>query len=85
MSQAKQLLSRRDPSDPAYARLREALITARKAAGFSQQTLADKVGRPQSFIAKIERGERYVDLVEFLVLARILKINVVELIASIGR
>ena len=83
MAQAKQLLPRRDPSDPAYARLREALIAARKANALSQQALADKVGRPQSFIAKIERGERYVDLVEFLVLARILKIDIVDLIAAI--
>ena len=51
--------------DP-YQRLCELLIRERKRAGLTQAALAAKLGRPQSFVSKIERGERRVDVVEFL-------------------
>ena len=35
-----------------HAKLRELLISARKAAGLTQQEVADVLGRPQSFVAK---------------------------------
>lgn len=52
-----------------YQSLLSKLIAARKAAGFTQQELADKLGRHQSFISKIETGERRMDVVEFLHIA----------------
>ena len=39
---------------------------ARQKAGMSQQQVADQLGVPQSFVAKIELGERRIDVVEFL-------------------
>lgn len=48
----------------------ELMIKARKAAGLTQQTLADRLKKPQSFVAKYEGGERRVDVVEFLAIAR---------------
>ena len=45
------------------------LIAARKAAGVTQVELADRLGRPQSFVSKVERGERRVDVIEFCQLA----------------
>lgn len=45
--------------------LREGLVAARKEAGLTQQELADKLGKPQSFVAKYEGGERRLDVVEF--------------------
>jgi hypothetical protein len=38
--------------------------------GIVQQELADRLGKPQSFVAKIERGERWVDMIEFLAIAK---------------
>ena len=45
------------------------LRRARKAAGLTQQELADKLDRPQSFVAKYENGERRIDVIEFVALA----------------
>ena len=55
-----------------YARLIEALVAARHRAGIRQQALAKKLGRPQSFIAKYEGGERRIDLIEFVAIAKAL-------------
>lgn len=46
--------------------LLELLIKARNDAGFTQQTLATKIDKHQSFIAKYEGGERRLDVVEFI-------------------
>lgn len=59
----------RDLRQPRYARLRELMIEARKAAGLSQAAVAAKLGRPQSYIADIERNERRIDVIEFLALS----------------
>lgn len=55
-----------------YARLIEVLVAARHEAGIRQQALATKLGRPQSFIAKYEGGERRIDVIEFIAIARAL-------------
>ena len=41
------------------------LITMRTEAGFTQQQLADALEREQSFVWRIEHGERRLDVVEF--------------------
>jgi transcriptional regulator with XRE-family HTH domain len=51
---------------PASARLRELLIEARARAGLKQEGVAERLGRPQSFVSKYESGERRLDVVEFL-------------------
>jgi ribosome-binding protein aMBF1 (putative translation factor) len=51
------------------------LVAARESAGISQHDLALRLKTSQSAIARIEMGERRVDVVEFLDLARVLKIN----------
>lgn len=50
----------------------ECLIQARHDAKLRQEDLAERLGKPQSFVSKVERGERRLDLVEFLILARAL-------------
>lgn len=64
---------------PEYARLVAALVAVRKNAGIRQQALAKKLGRPQSFIAKYEGGERRIDVVEFIAIARALGADPVKL------
>ena len=41
------------------------LIEARHQAGVTQAVLAGRVGKPQSYISKVERRERRIDPVEF--------------------
>jgi transcriptional regulator with XRE-family HTH domain len=55
-----------------YGRLVEILVAARHEAGIRQQALATKLRRPQSFIAKYEGGERRIDIIEFIAIARAL-------------
>lgn len=64
---------------PEYARLIATLVAVRKGAGIRQQALAKKLGRPQSFIAKYEGGERRIDVIEFVAIARALGTDPVKL------
>lgn len=52
-----------------YQTLMTLLIEARHEVGLTQVQLAAKLSRPQSFVSKYERGERRLDLVEFLEVA----------------
>jgi transcriptional regulator with XRE-family HTH domain len=62
-----------------YERLIAMLVAVRHAAGVRQQRLATKLGKPQSFVAKYEGGERRIDLVEFIAIARALDADPVKL------
>jgi transcriptional regulator with XRE-family HTH domain len=57
----------------AYKELCAQLVAARHSAGLTQQQLAHKLGKTQSFVAKFEGGERRLDIVEFLEITRVLK------------
>ena len=56
-------------------RLREILIDARERHGWTQTELARKVGRTQSMVSNYERGQRRVDVAEFILLARALGLD----------
>jgi Helix-turn-helix len=59
----------------AYKRFRKLLADARKSANLTQQELALRLKRPQSFVSKYERGERRLDVVEFDEVAKALGID----------
>ena len=48
------------------------LIAARKNCGLTQTEVAEKLRKHQSFVSKYERGERRLDVVEFLKIANAL-------------
>jgi transcriptional regulator with XRE-family HTH domain len=58
-----------------YSALRTLLIAERNAARLTQQALADKLGRPQSYVSKFELGERRLDVVEFLEIVRAIGVD----------
>lgn len=66
-----------------YQRVIKALREARIAKGVTQESLAQALDRPQSFIAKVENGERRLDIVEFVHLARLLSIDPIRIIDNI--
>ena len=59
-------------TSPSYQAAVEALISVRREAGVSQRDLANQLGKPRSFISKIESRERRLDVIEFIALARAL-------------
>ena len=66
-----------------HASLIELLHAARKEAGLTQQQVADELRVPQSFVAKYEGGERRLDILEFIAIARALKIDPLALLGRI--
>jgi transcriptional regulator with XRE-family HTH domain len=61
----------------------ELMVGARKAAGLTQDALALRLKRPQSFVAKYEGGERRLDVVEFIAISRALGADPLKLMASL--
>jgi transcriptional regulator with XRE-family HTH domain len=64
---------------------RALLKAARARAGLTQQALARRLHRPQSFVAKYERGERRIDVIEFVAIARALEADPVRLLRKLLR
>jgi ribosome-binding protein aMBF1 (putative translation factor) len=48
------------------------LVEARGKAGMTQRDLAARIKRPHSFVGRMEAGERRVDVIEFIEIARVL-------------
>lgn len=61
------------------------LTEARHKSGLTQAELADRVGRDQTFISIIERGQRRVDVLEFVALAQAMGADPVRLFAEVFR
>jgi transcriptional regulator with XRE-family HTH domain len=56
-----------------YRRILEILIRARVRSGLTQQQLAKRIRKPQSFVSKYENGERRLDVAEFIWLMKALR------------
>lgn len=56
-----------------YKEIIKHLKKARIEAGLAQQDVADRLGKPQSYISKIESGERRLDVAEIKKFANIYK------------
>ena len=68
---------------PDQAAFCELMVGARKAAGLTQQALALRLKKPQSFVAKYEGGERRLDVVEFIGIARALGADPLKLMTTL--
>jgi transcriptional regulator with XRE-family HTH domain len=68
---------------PDHARFLELLVQTRRQAGLTQQAVAERLERPQSFVAKYENGERRLDVLEFVAVARALGADPVGLLAKL--
>jgi ribosome-binding protein aMBF1 (putative translation factor) len=68
--------------DPRYLEIVARLRAAREHRGLSQAELATRVGKRQSYIAKVETCERRLDLLEALALCDVLMVSLEAIIPS---
>jgi transcriptional regulator with XRE-family HTH domain len=68
---------------PRQERLQSLLADARKARGMTQADVAKALGKPQSFVAKYENGERRIDVIEFVDIAAALGVVAGDILAQV--
>ncbi len=68
---------------PGHQALMQVLIATRKSKGITQQELANRLDRPQSYIAKVETGERRLDVVELIEICDALKKDAAEFVSDV--
>lgn len=56
---------------PKYEDIINKLRLAREEAGLKQETVATKLGKYQSYLSKIEHGDRRIDIIELIELAQL--------------
>jgi transcriptional regulator with XRE-family HTH domain len=71
---------RKTLGSPDHERFLELLVQTRRDAGLTQLAVAERLERPQSFVAKYENGERRLDVLEFIAVARALGADPVALL-----
>lgn len=68
----------------AYVRVAAVIRDLRRSRGWTQAELADRLGVHQTYVSKIELGERRLDVVEAAALARALSVTVADIMARAG-
>ena len=68
-----------------HLRLRKLLVARRKEAGLTQTVVAERLGKPPSYVAKYEGGDRRLDVLEFLDVATAIGFEPCALIRSLLR
>jgi hypothetical protein len=68
-----------------HERLRELLRAERKRAGLTQTVVAERLGKPPSYVAKYEGGDRRLDVLEFLDVAEAIGFDPYRFIRSLVR
>ncbi len=71
--------------NPAADLLAQTVVELRAATGMNQRELAALLGREQNYVARIETGQRRVDLIEWIQILRVLGVNPEQEIARIVR
>jgi len=70
---------------PEQLAFRALMVAARKKAGLTQQQLAGRLRKPQSFVAKYEGGERRLDVIEFVAIVRAMGADPIRLLKTFLR
>jgi transcriptional regulator with XRE-family HTH domain len=61
----------------------ELLVAKREAVGLTQAEMAKSLGEYQSFVARLESGQRRVDIVEYLTISKVLNLDPLKALAKI--
>lgn len=74
--------------DPQYSVFRALLVELRERRSLTQVEIATRLGKHQSYVSKFERGERRLDIVEMIAVAKALETDPIlmlrELIKRLG-
>lgn len=70
---------------PEHRRLCALLNEARRNADLAQVEVGRRLGRPQSYVAKYEGGERRLDVIEFLAVCKAIEIDPVRILRALAR
>lgn len=66
-----------------YQHLLALLVDCRREANMTQQDLSTRLGKPQSYVSKYERGERRLDVIEFMQIALLIGADPYQLLREI--
>ena len=66
-------------NEPAYQRMIARLVSARKAAGFTQAQAAEKLGWRRTMLSQLETCQRRLDILEACAICRLYGVRLVEL------
>jgi transcriptional regulator with XRE-family HTH domain len=64
----------------AHARLCDLLRQVRLGAGLQQRELAERLGKPQSFVSRYESGQRRLDLLELRKVCQAVGVSLLEFV-----
>ncbi|MBK9275938.1 MAG: helix-turn-helix transcriptional regulator [Flavobacteriales bacterium] len=65
-----------------YRALAQVVRQSREVAGLTQEELAEKLGKPQSFVSKVENGDRSLDVPELRAIAHATGLTLVEIVTQ---
>lgn len=65
--------------------LQEMLKDARRQASLTQEVLGGLLGKPQSFVAKYEAGERFLNVIELMYVLNALQVDPKDFIAELSQ
>jgi transcriptional regulator with XRE-family HTH domain len=68
-----------------YAVVLKLLREARERAGMTQWELAERLGLSQSFVTKMERGDRRIDIIQLRTICRILGSSLLQFAKRLER
>lgn len=72
-------------ASPLQKKLAKLLVDARKSAGLRQIDVAEKLGVYQSWVTHLESGQRRVDVIELIELAKVLGFDPAEMVKKLSK
>lgn len=77
-------MARKSSFSDEYRHFCHLLRLARENSGLTQNEVAKRLKRPQSYVSKYESGERRLDVIEFLRVARVLGVVPAEVLKQLA-
>lgn len=68
-----------------YATVLRLLREAREKSGLTQIDLATRLGQTQSFVSKVERGDRRLDIIQLRTILRTLGVSLIDFVTTLER